>query len=209
MNQNVKKEVILNNDIKATRVMLFDKEGEKVGQMSIAEAKSRAEALDLDLMQLNETKEFTVVKMLNYDSWRYHEEKKRHKQEVKNRSQEMKEIQFSPVIGDHDFDVKAGKCIEFLEAGHKVKVFLKLKGRQHNNRVGNDDVIKKIKDTLSVYGVLDGQLKSEGKGMAFIIRPEKKVEVKVKEDTVVSVSVSGTTDSNIKPKEVVKVRIKN
>ena len=43
---------------------------------------------------------------------------------------DVKEVQLSVNIGQHDFDTKLKAARKFLEAGDKVKISLRLKGRQ-------------------------------------------------------------------------------
>lgn len=173
--QNGKK-VLLNEEITAKKVMLYNKEGEKLGLLGIHEARHRAEQANMDLVQMHETNEFAVCRILNYDSWLYHEQKKKHKQEVKNKTHEMKEMRFTPVIGEHDLNVKVNKCADFLQAGHKVKVVIELRGRQFANKQAIEELVEKIQNGLSEYGVVDGGVKSELKGVMFQIKPELKIK---------------------------------
>ena len=61
----MEKQHLLNNQIKAQKVLLLDKDGERVGEMSLREALYRANEQDLDLMQVGENKEFAICKILN------------------------------------------------------------------------------------------------------------------------------------------------
>lgn len=173
--QNSKK-VLLNDEIIAKKVMLYNKDGEKLGLMGIQEARHRAEQANMDLVQMHETDEFAVCRVLNYDSWLYHEQKKKHKQEIKNKSHEMKEMRFTPVIGEHDLNVKVNKCVDFLKSGHKVKIVVELKGRQFANKQATEELIEKIQSGLADFGVVDGGVKNDTKGVMFQIKPEIKVK---------------------------------
>ena len=176
MSEQIGKKVLLNDEITAKKVMLYNKDGEKLGLMGIQEARHRAEQADMDLVQMHETEEFAVCRVLNYDSWLYHEQKKKHKQEVKNKSHEMKEMRFTPVIGEHDLNVKVSKCVDFLKSGHKVKVVIELKGRQFANKHANDELIEKIQSALSEFGSVEGGVKSEMKDIMFQVKPEVKAK---------------------------------
>lgn len=176
----MEKQHLLNNQIKAQKVLLLDKDGERVGEMSLREALYRANEQDLDLMQVGENKEFAICKILNYDSWLYHENKRKQKQEFKNRAQELKSINFRPVTDDHDFNLKLKKISEFLDDNHKVKVVIKLKSREGSMKSVNEAVVQRIIDSLAEKGVLDSKINWSFKEINFIVKPEKKVAPKVK-----------------------------
>jgi len=65
---------------------------------------------------------------MDYSKYRYEQGKKQSKQ--KKSSGEIKEVRLSLGIGDHDWQVKIGRAQKFLDQGHKVKITLRLSGRQ-------------------------------------------------------------------------------
>lgn len=174
------KQPLLNNAIKATTILLLDQEGQKIGEMSRAEALNRAKDEELDLMQVGENPQFAICKIVNYQSWKYYEDKKRQKQEFHNRSQELKTINFRPVTGEHDFLLKIKKIHEFLEDNHKVKVCIKLKSREFTMKEVNEEVVRKIQESLQEVGVLDSKVSSSYKEINFILKPYKKPVAKMK-----------------------------
>lgn len=176
----MEKQPLLNNAIKAQKILLLDQEGQKLGEMSRIEALNRARNEELDLMQVGESPNFAICKIVNYQSWKYHEDKKRHKQEFQNRSHELKTINFRPVTGDHDFLLKIKKIQEFLEDNHKVKVCIKLKSREASMRTVNEEVIQRIQESLQDVGALDSKISFSHKEINFIVKPNKKPAIKVK-----------------------------
>lgn len=176
----MEKQPLLNNAIRAQKVLLLDIDGERIGEMSRIDALNRARNEELDLMQVGESPNFAICKIVNYESWKYHEEKKRQKQEFLNRSQELKTINFRPVTGDHDFLLKIKKIHEFLEHNHKVKVCIKMKSREGTMKSVNDEVVQRIQDGLAEVGILDGKVNWSFKEINFIMKPNKKPSVKLK-----------------------------
>lgn len=170
----MEKQHLLNEEIRAQKVLLLGEEGEKLGVVSLREALEKAAAQELDLMLVNQTPEMAVCKILNYSSWLYHENKRKQKQDFKNRAQEVKSMSFRPVTGEHDFELKIRKINEFLEHNHKVKIVIKLKSREGAMKSVNDAVVEKIIESLSENGSLDGKISSSFKEINFIIKPEKK-----------------------------------
>lgn len=176
----MEKQPLLNNAIKAQQILLLDQEGQKLGEMSRIEALNRARNEELDLMQVGESPNFAICKIVNYQSWKYHEDKKKQKQDFQNRSQELKTINFRPVTGEHDFLLKIKKIQEFLEDNHKVKVCIKLKSREAYMKSVNEEVIQKIQECLQDVGSLDSKVSFSHKEINFIVKPSKKPAIKMK-----------------------------
>ena len=174
-NNSNEKEHPINNQIKAKYVILFDEKGQKVAdKVVLAEAIYRANNQDLDLVEVGrdpKSNEVAVCKIINYSSWLYHEQKKKHKQEIKNKAHDTKEMRFRPVTGEHDLMVKLNKCKEFLTDGHKVKIVLTMKGREFSNKDGQNDFVNKVKTFFGDLIVMDSEPKPERNGLFFVVRP--------------------------------------
>jgi translation initiation factor IF-3 len=171
---------LLNHQIRAYKVLLLDQDGEKVGEFSRNDALHQAHSQSLDLMQVGETRDVAICKIINYESWIYHENKRKQKQEFKNRSQELKTINFRPVTGDNDFNLKIKKIDEFLTDNHKVKIVVKLKSREGSMRAVNEAFVQKILDSLGDKGSLETKINWSPREINFLMKPEKKVTQKLK-----------------------------
>lgn len=166
---------LINEQIKSNNILLLDSEGQKLGEMNFREAMHLALDKDLDLMQVGENKNFVICKLVKYDKWLYQEQKRKHKEDLKQKSQEMKSMHFRPAIGEHDFQLKAKKVSEFLNENHKVKVIVKFKSyRETTMHELNKDFISRLIKTLTPYGDLDGKINYSLKEINFIVKPIKK-----------------------------------
>lgn len=171
----------INEKIRAQRVLLLDEHGAKIGEVGLAEALNRATEKDLDLVQMSPpaqgasaANEIAVCRIMNYESWAYHEQKKRQKQELSQRRVELKEMRFRPAIDNHDFEIKLGKVREFMEDGSRVKITLQMRGRELGNKAAQSAFIARIEEAFANSAVFDTKPKPEGRTLAFILRPEKK-----------------------------------
>ena len=154
--------------------MMIGDNGEKLGEMSFKEAMQKAQENNLDLMQVGEGRDrVAICKILNFGAWRYHEEKRRKKQEFQNRAQETKSINFRPATYDNDFNLKIKKTTEFLEKNHKVKIVIKLKGREGAMRDLNEEVVARILDKLGDVATLDTKISWSFKEVNFVLKPNK------------------------------------
>ena len=177
-NNNQQNSHLLNNQIRANKILLLDKNGDKLGDFSFQDALKQAYEQNLDLVQMGMSKDIAICKMLKYDSWLYHEKKKKEKQEFKNRGQDTKTMNFRPGTGEHDFQIKMKKVKEFLEEKHKVKFVIKLKSREISMQSINQTMVNKIVSSLEEVASLDSNISYSQKEINFLMKPEKKQIVK-------------------------------
>ena len=110
-----------------TKVRLVGEETNEI--VSVLEALSRAEEAGLDLVMISDKGDFPVMRVQDFKKVQYELKKAKKKQVV----QELKEIQLKLNIADHDFQTKINAIDKFLVRGDKVKVVVRLKGREREN----------------------------------------------------------------------------
>lgn len=159
----------LNRDIKAKEVMLIDQDGTPVGVVDIIEAMKRAKAVSLDLVEIAPKATPPVCKILDYGKMIYNEQKKVAEAKKKQVKIDLKEVQFSPSIGIHDFNVKLNKVKEFIAAKQKVKISLRFRGREMAHKDLGFKIFEKIKELLSDGIKVEKQPTMEGKQITMII----------------------------------------
>ena len=81
------------------------------------------------MIEISPTAKPPVVKIMNYDKWRYQEEKKDRESRKKTHEVEIRGVRIGLGTSEQDLEMKAKKVAEFLETGDKVKIELMLKGR--------------------------------------------------------------------------------
>ncbi len=105
--------------------------GEGVNEiLNISEAMAQAEDLGLDLVLVSSDARPPVVRIQDFKKIEY--EKKKAKKSNKQTTS-VKEIQFKINISDHDLATKVSKIEKFLQRGDKVKISVRLKGREKEN----------------------------------------------------------------------------
>ena len=87
----------------------------------------------------------------------------------------VKEIRLSPVVGDNDFAVKVKNCLEFLEAGHKVKVNLFYpKGKKRLLQLDSSSkILDKFVEALGENAIVEGTTVVDGRTTAIQVGPKK------------------------------------
>jgi translation initiation factor IF-3 len=137
--------------------------------LSKDEAIQKAKELGLDLVEVAANAQPPVARIVDFQKFRYQENKKE-QQARKNRSQiEVKEIWLSPRIAEHDLLVRLKRADEFLDKGNKVKLTVKFRGREMAHpEVGH--VV--VKSALSYFGdkiAIERETKFEGRNLTTII----------------------------------------
>ena len=98
--------------------------------MSARDALNLAAEKNLDLVKIAPQATPPVCKIIDYGKYRF-EQAKREKEAKKNqRVVEIKEIRLSLNIDTHDFETKRNHAIRFLNDGNKVKVSIRVRGRE-------------------------------------------------------------------------------
>jgi len=99
-----------------------------------------AEDQGLDLVIVSDKSVPFVVRILDLKKLEYEKRKEKKKQVVS----ELKEVQFKVNIADHDLETKVNHIKKFLERGDKVKITVRLKGREREHPERAQDVIKRV-----------------------------------------------------------------
>ena len=110
--------------------LVIDKNGHKVGRMSIADAKQMAFDAGLDLVEVHRQDDLSVCKIMDEGKWKYEQKKS---QENKPHILPDKEIKFRLRIDSHDQETKIKHARKFLNKGHKVKIAVQYKGCETAN----------------------------------------------------------------------------
>lgn len=126
------KKKLLNNEIKARKVQLIDDEGENLWEMSINDARMKAQEQWLDLMEIWKKKDISIVKILDYGKYLYRQKKQDQKNKQKWKSPDLKTIRISFKIWDHDLEIRKKQAEKFAKWAHPLKVTLMLRGRENH-----------------------------------------------------------------------------
>ncbi|MEZ6000361.1 translation initiation factor IF-3 [Hyphomonas sp.] len=160
-----------NDDIKAAKVLLIDENGEKQGVMPLAAALDAAREASMDLVEVSPNQEVPVVKILDYGKLRFEERKKKAAAKKKQKSSELKEIKMRPNIDTHDYEVKAKAMTRFFEAGDKVKVTLRFRGREMAHQHLGMELLNRVKEDFEETAKVELEPKLEGRQMTMVLAP--------------------------------------
>ena len=154
---------LVNEKIRFPEVLVIGPDGESLGKMSRIDAYRKAESYELDLLCVAPQANPPVCKIINYGKYRFDAQKKAKEAKKNQKIIELKEIQLTPQIGQHDIETKVKAAIKFLEDGNKVKVGDRFKGRQMAHPEVGNETLNKFLEYVTDYAkkkkkpVLDGR----------------------------------------------------
>ena len=169
-------ELLTNENIKIPEVMVIGPNGEKMGLKKIEDALTLANYAGLDLVLMSGTSTPAVVKIMDYNKFKYEKQKKLKETQKKQResNKELKEYRLSVTIDVGDFETRRRNAQSYLEKGHKIKAFIRFKGRQMARPELGKDVLLRFADALSEVSVIETEPKLDGRQMAMILAPKNK-----------------------------------
>lgn len=132
----------VNDEIRAPMVHLIDESGNSLGQVSTDQALMLAYDKGLDVVEVSPSANPPVARLVDYGKYIYEQQKKERKSKSHQKESKLKEIKLSFKIEEHDFLTKIKHAQGFLSEGHKVRLFMTLRGRE---KAYVNDAIAKIK----------------------------------------------------------------
>ena len=142
--------------------------------MKISEAHELADKANLVLVCMNGGANPPVCKIMDYGKYKFDAIKKEKEAKKNQKVTELKEIQLSMTIDTHDLEVKAKHGKRFLEDGNKVKVVLRMRGRQQAYAQNAITVVKNFYGMLQELGTVDKEPEIVGRNIILIISPKTK-----------------------------------
>ena len=152
---------------------LLDENGEQLGIVALENAKEIAENKGLDLVLLNSSSKPPVCKIMDYGKFKFDSIKREKELKRNQKTSELKEIQLSMTIDTHDMETKARHGNRFLTNGDKVKVVLRMRGRQQAYAKQAVEVVKQFFSMLEENGTIDKQPQIVGRNIIMIVTPKK------------------------------------
>ncbi|GAA7289970.1 translation initiation factor IF-3 [Helicobacter pylori] len=179
-------EVLLNGDINFKEVRCVGDNGEVYGIISSKEALNIAQNLGLDLVLISANAKPPVCKVMDYNKFRYQNEKKIKEAKKKQKQIEIKEIKLSTQIAQNDINYKVKHAREFIEANKHVKFKVVLKGRESQNSKAGLDVLLRVQTMMQDLANPEKEPKTEGRFVSWMFVPKAKEapknEKKIKEN---------------------------
>jgi len=161
----------INEEIRAPQLRVIDSDGRQLGILPRREALRLAEERSLDLVEVAPQAEPPVAKLMDFGKYQYERARREREARKARKEIEVKEVQLRPKTSEHDIAFKLRQARSFLEAGAKVKVRMRFRGRE----IYNLDIAKKqfdhFADRLADIGTIEQTPTFEGHTMLMIVAP--------------------------------------
>lgn len=171
--KTIKREHQINGDVRDREVRVIGEDGSQLGIMSSREANALAEEAGLDLVKISPTAQPPVCKIMNYGKYLFELTKKAKEAKKNQKVVEIKEIWLSMTIDVGDLNVKAKQAQKFLTSGNKVKVSIRMRGRQMAHSNLGIEVMKNFYELVKDYGTMEKQPLTEGRSIWMMLAPNK------------------------------------
>ena len=142
-----------------------------LGVLSVQDALERARQSGLDLVEVSPNAAPPVCKILDYGKFKYEAQKRANQARKKQKTFDVKEIKMRPGIDQHDYDVKMRAITKFLEAGDKVKVTMRIRGREMTHQEIGMGVLMRVREDLKEIAKVEQSPKLEGRQMTMVVAP--------------------------------------
>lgn len=151
--------------------MLIDEKGKSQGPTPTSEAIRIAKNAGLDLVEVAPNANPPVAKLVDFGKYLYQREKNLQKQK-KHKIGALKEVRFGLKTSTHDREIKINRARKFLEKRHKVKISLKLVGREMAFLSRGFSLTDEITKSLSDIGNPEEKPSKERNIISVIINPK-------------------------------------
>ena len=165
---------LVNEKIRFPEVLVIGPDGESLGKMSRIDAYRKAESYELDLLCVAPQANPPVCKIINYGKYRFDAQKKAKEAKKNQKIIELKEIQLTPQIGQHDIETKVKAAIKFLEDGNRVKVGVRFKGRQMAHPEVGNETLNKFLEYVTDYATIEKKPVLDGRWLTCVLSSKVK-----------------------------------
>ena len=162
----------LNGEIKDKELRVISDTGEQLGIMSAKEAQQLADAKGVDLVKIAPQAKPPVAKIMDYSKYRYEQQKREKENRKKQKTVETKEIRLSINIDIGDFNTKANQAKKFLSKGDKLKVSIRLRGREMAHADLGVANMNRFAEELGEEANVDKKPKLEGRQVLMFMSPK-------------------------------------
>jgi len=173
MQKPFERKLRINNFIRVPEVQVIGPEGEKLGVMKLHEALQYAQDRNMDVVEVGPEAKPPLVKILDYGKFQYQKER-REKGHKKSTAQEVKTVQIGFRTDVHDMNVRATQVNKFLTKGYRVKIDLRLRGREKGMGTLGRTKLEQFMQFITEAYEVDSPIKAFPGGLGTLIKPGKR-----------------------------------
>lgn len=166
------KELVTNNGISdGMEVRVKDETGAMLGIMRASQAKQIADERRLDLVLITPNAQPPVCQIMDYGKYKFDAAKKAKDAQKNQKKSDVKEIRLSITIDTGDLNTKSKQARKFLTDGDKVKVSIRMRGRQMVRPQMGVDIMNSFFETLRDVAAMDKRPSVDGRSIVMNLQP--------------------------------------
>jgi translation initiation factor IF-3 len=165
------KELQINEEIRAKEIRVIGADNEQLGILTVKDALNVASESSLDLVNIAPNAEPPVCRIMDYGKYKFELAKKERDARKKQKVINIKEVRISPNIEENDLNTKIKSAKKFLEAGDKVKVTVRFRGREVNYSKAGNILLTQFAEAIKELSTIEKEAKMEGRNMTMVLAP--------------------------------------
>ncbi len=131
-----------------------------------------AAAKGLDVVEVSPNTEPPVCKILDHGKYLFEQKKKSQGAKKKQKTIQVKEIKFRPLIEKGDYEVKVNRIRDFIGQGNKVKISLRYRGREMRHVELGHDLLKRVLTDIEEVSSVEQEVQFEGRQLITVVAPK-------------------------------------
>ena len=163
----------MNEKIRAREIRVIGEDGEQFGILTVNEALALATEKNLDLVEISPNATPPVCKIMDYGKFKYEKTKKEKENKKKQKNVVIKEIRIKPHIDEHDKETKISQIKKFIEKEYKVKISLRLSGREKLHAESAVKILDEFADSFEETAIVEKKYGKEQVQKFVMLSPKK------------------------------------
>jgi len=163
----------MNEKIRAREIRVIGEDGEQFGILTVNEALALAAEKNLDLVEISPNATPPVCKIMDYGKFKYEKTKKEKENKKKQKNVVIKEIRIKPHIDEHDKETKISQIKKFIEKEYKVKISLRLSGREKLHAESAVKILDEFADSFEETAIVEKKYGKEQVQKFVMLSPKK------------------------------------
>ena len=162
----------MNERIDAEQVRLVNEKGENVGVVAVKDALLMATEADLDLVEVAPEAEPPVCRIMDFGKHKYRLKKKQHQSHVHQHHAQLKALRLSPMIEEHDIQVKLRRAKDFIARGDRVMFNMMFRGRQLMRTDAGYQLLNRLVLEMAEVAKAEVSPRMEGRRLWTVVAPK-------------------------------------
>ena len=163
----------VNERIRISQVRVIGEQGEQLGVMAPPDAIRLARERGLDLVEVAPQTNPPVCRILDFNKFRYEEQRREREAKKKHHIAKLKELKFKPRIEEHDYQVKLRKLKNFLMQGDQAKVTMVYRGREMAHIELGRRILDRLVEDLKIVSKVERTPQLDGRFMTMVFGPDR------------------------------------